>query len=233
MFVLNLEFRIHGKMQNTSQLFVFYLFFARNISSNIMQKSTDDIKLRKHVVHHPTLDTSISCPNGLKSNERNLDRESKFKFLVDIESIEDTHLSNNTFWKGSDNLFFIESSGKNHLMPRDACAIESAIRNSGVSGRIIVAMTSKGIDIMANNATCQIYTKYAERSVFFRHVNTDTIFQTTPLHELHAKGHLNSHEEKNTIIQYRYNSYISKEFYLSILVSSMFCTENIVSCSFQ
>ena len=226
-------------MQNTSQLFVIYLFFARNISSNIMQKSTDDIKLRKHVVHHPTLDTSIRCPNGLKSNERHFDRKNKFEFLVDIESIEDTHLSNNTFWKGSDNLFFIESSGKNHLRPRDACAIESAIRNSGVSGRIIVAMTSKGIDIMANNATCQIYTKYAERSVFFRHVNTDTIFQTTPLHELHAKGHLKSHEEKNTIIQYRYNSYRSKEFYPSILfkililVFSMFCTENIVSCSFQ
>ena len=194
-----------------------------------MQKTTDDIKLRKQVVHHPILDTSISCPNGLKSNERHLDTKSKLKFVVDIESIEDTHLSNNTFWKGSDNLFFIESSGKNHLMPRDACAIESAIRNSGVSGRIIVAMTSKGIDIMANNATCQIYTKYAERSVFFRHINTDTIFQTTPLHELHVKGHLKSNLKKNTIFHYRYDLYIWQEFYLLILKlwpSSMSCTEN-------
>ena len=209
-------------MQNTSKVFLLCLLFASKILTNNMQKTTDDIKLRKHVLHRPTSDTSISCPSDLESNERHLDRKTKLILLVDIESIEDTHFSNNTFWKGSDNLFFIESSGRNHLRPREACAIESAVEKSGISDRIIVAMTSSSIDVIANNATCQIYTKYAERFVFFRHVNIDTIFRTTPLHELHVKRHLKNHLKKNTIFHYRYDLYIWQAFYLLLFKTLAF-----------
>ena len=103
----------------------------------------------------------------------------------------------------NNNLFFIESSGRNHINPRDACAIESAVKDSGISGRIFVAMTSPILDVSANNATWQIYTKFAESFVYFRFVNVNTIFQGTPFHELHINGHLIHHEQKNTVVQYR------------------------------
>jgi hypothetical protein len=49
-------------------------------------------------------------------------------------------------WKRPDaaKIFFIESSGRDHLLPRQACAIESALRNSGID-TLVVVMTSKGI----------------------------------------------------------------------------------------
>jgi hypothetical protein len=40
-------------------------------------------------------------------------------------------------------MFFVESSGRSYLTARQACAIESAIRNSGLNV-FVVAMTSKG-----------------------------------------------------------------------------------------
>ena len=100
--------------------------------------------------------------------------------MVDIESSDP--LSKNVFPENNERLFFIESSGRNHLRPRDACAIESAIlQNAGMIIHIIVGMTSQVIDILANNATCQLYTNYADKNLFFRHINVDTIFKGTPL----------------------------------------------------
>ena len=195
-------------MQYTYHLFAWCLFFTNYVLSTITQKSTYDIKSRQHVVDHLALDTSPNCPIALEFNDRQLEGQKKLIFLIDIESAEDIPSSDNKFTKNSDNLFFIESSGKNHLEPREACAIESAVKHLGISGRIIVAMTSPSIDVLANNATYQIYSKFAERAVFFRHVNIDTIFRTTPLHELHVKGHLKQHEEKRNIFLYRYDLYI-------------------------
>jgi hypothetical protein len=40
-------------------------------------------------------------------------------------------------------MFFVESSGRSYLTARQACAVESAIRNSGLNV-FVVAMTSKG-----------------------------------------------------------------------------------------
>ena len=116
--------------------------------------------------------------------------------LIDIESTDYIHPSNTIFSNKNDNLFFIESSGRNHINPRDACAIESAVKDSGISGRIFVAMTSPILDVSANNATWQIYTKFAESFVYFRFVNVNAIFEGTPFHELRINGHLIHHEQK-------------------------------------
>ena len=89
------------------------------------------------------------------------------------------------------------------MNPRDACAIESAVKNSGLAGHIIVAMTSPVLDVMKNNATCHLYSEHAGKSIFFRHVNVDTIFQGTPIHQLHIDGKLKAHENRKTIVQYR------------------------------
>ena len=200
-----------GKMHKTSHVFVLCLLLPSSILYTISQETFDEIKLSQNVEHCQNLNSFIRCPN-----DKRLEREPKFIYLKNIESNEGTKLGNSTL-KNSDILFFIESSGRNHLRPRDACAIESAVKNSGMSGRIIIAMTSPSIDVFANNATCQIYTKFGERAVFFRHVNIDTIFQSTSLHELHVKGLLRHNEKKNTIVQYRYSTVHIIFFYFNLL----------------
>ena len=126
--------------------------------------------------------------------------------LIDIESTDCN--TNDILSKTNKNLFFVESSGRNYLTPRDACTIESAVKNSGLQGHIIVAMTSPFLDVTANNATCRVYTEHAGTNVFFRHVNVDTIFKDTPIHKLHLDGHLKYHEKKKEIVQYRYKYFL-------------------------
>ena len=191
------------KMQKIVFSLKLFLFFAVNISFTISQDSINRMKSSETFPEIPIRDGSLKCTNDLQSNDGGLHRKTTLVTLIDIESTDYIHPSNTIFSNKNNNLFFIESSGRNHINPRDACAIESAVKNSGISGRIVVAMTSPILDVSANNATWQIYTKFAESFVYFRFVNVDTIFQGTPFHELHINGHLIHHEQKNTVVQYR------------------------------
>jgi hypothetical protein len=121
--------------------------------------------------------------------------------LIDIESNHRSH--QNLLSKDTNKLFFTETSGKPYLTPRYACAIESAVKNTDLSGHIIVVMTAPFIDITFNNATYHLYTKHSGINVFFRFVNLDTIFDGTPIHQLHLDGHLRHHEDVHTYVQYR------------------------------
>ena len=151
-------------------------------------------------------DNSIEYPSGIEiqcpTTKKSLKSTSPQK-LVSLLDIESEDCTNNIISKENKNLFFIESSGRNHLRPRDVCAIESAVKNSGLAGHIIVAMTSPVLNVMGNNATCHLYSEHAEKNVFFRHVNVDTIFKGTPIHQLHIDGWLKSEENRKTIVQYR------------------------------
>ena len=49
------------------------------------------------------------------------------------------------------------------------------MRNAGGGISAVVAMTSDTLDLSESNATCRIYSKYGESSVFFRHVNMDKV----------------------------------------------------------
>ena len=131
--------------------------------------------------------------------------------LIDIESDDCSH--EHLLSKESNKLFFTETSEKPYLTPRYACAIESAVKNTGLSGHIIVVMTTSFLDINANNATYHLYTKYSENNIFFRYVNLDTIFNGTPIQQLHLNGHLRYHEPWNpgpgihTAVQYRLETF--------------------------
>ena len=76
--------------------------------------------------------------------------------LINIESTDCSH--RNLLSKESNKLFFAETSGKQYLTPRYACAIESAVKNTDLSGHIIVVMTSPILDININNEV-----KYAKK----------------------------------------------------------------------
>ena len=157
---------------------------GKDANNNSIQNDVDEIP--------------IQCPTSKKSSKSS--QETKIITLIDIESEDCT---NDIISKENENLFFIESSGRDHLRPRDACAIESAVKNSGLSGHIIIAMTSPVLNVMANNATCHLFSEHAGKNVFFRHINVDTIFKGTPIHQLHVDGWLKSEENRKTIVQYR------------------------------
>ena len=142
----------------------------------------------------------IICPISQKDLKSSSNQQNEIA-LVNIESNEDQIIKilSNT----NEKLFFVESSGKNYLTPRDGCAIESAVKNSGLDRHIIFAMTSPSLNISKNNVTCHIYQKYNGHSVHFLYVNVDTIFKGTPIQNLHENGFLKHDKEINTIVQYR------------------------------
>jgi len=92
---------------------------------------------------------TISCEK--EASERN---EVKLEYLQEEAFFE------------SKPLFFIESSGRNYLLPRQVCAIESALRNAQINP-IVVVMTSKTLDLSASNATCQLYLHYSMSNQVF------------------------------------------------------------------
>jgi hypothetical protein len=49
-------------------------------------------------------------------------------------------------------------------------------------------MTSPILNVTANNATCQLYTRFAETKVFFRHVNVNKTFEGTPIDPVFKSG---------------------------------------------
>ena len=114
----------------------------------------------------------------------------------------------------SSQIFFIESTGRDHLLPKHVCTIESALRNAKVS-QIIVAMTSKTLHVTANNVTCQLVKEYSNRGLVFRHVDLDSLFEGTPLEKIHKakimhseKGHTNEKVTKEEVTSIHYSDAI-------------------------
>ena len=186
-----------------SVLFCVLLLNTLVPSSSKKMKSNEAKTISKDIdnVECSALDFSITCQSNNRASATS-PVKTKLIPLVDIESTDSN--INSVVSRKNKNLFFVESSGRNYLTTRDACTIESAVKNSGFAGYIIVAMTSGFLDVTSNNATCRIYTEHAGTNVFFRHVNVDTIFKDTPIHRLHLDGHLKYREKKLEIVQYRY-----------------------------
>ena len=67
---------------------------------------------------------------------RRMRKKEQFK-LTNFEDYEEL------FKSETKKMFFVESSGRSYLTSRQACAVESAIRNSGLNV-FVIAMTSQG-----------------------------------------------------------------------------------------
>ena len=85
-------------------------------------------------------------------------RENPFKiaFRHDVRTCEGNltlRRYEDTF-QGGNKLFFLETSGRPHFNPRQACAIESAARNSGLE--ILVLIRSDFLNLR-DNIACQLY----------------------------------------------------------------------------
>ena len=68
---------------------------------------------------------------------------------INLDDIEDQEI-------GEDNIFMIESSPKETLSSREACALESAARNSEL--QVIMVRVGQVLDLH-HNTTCQLYSR--------------------------------------------------------------------------
>ena len=68
---------------------------------------------------------------------------------IQLTNIEDHQIDENS-------IFFIESSPKEILSSREACALESASRNSEL--KVIMVRVSPTLDL-TDNTTCQIFSR--------------------------------------------------------------------------
>eukprot|EP00096_Caligus_rogercresseyi_P001095 TRINITY_DN1170_c0_g1_i2.p1 TRINITY_DN1170_c0_g1~~TRINITY_DN1170_c0_g1_i2.p1 ORF type:complete len:234 (+),score=34.56 TRINITY_DN1170_c0_g1_i2:4-705(+) len=87
-------------------------------------------------------------------------------------------------WANRSKLFFIETSGRDHLLHKQACSIESALRNNP-DLPIFVLLTSPTLNPEANNATRQLLSRGGGERILFRHVDVGKLILGTPF-----EGHL-------------------------------------------
>ena len=71
------------------------------------------------------------------------------KFVLDSEQIKQNN---------PNKIFFIETSGRDHLLPRQVCAIETALVYGKM--RVFVVMNTDHLNLEANNSTKQLYTRF-------------------------------------------------------------------------
>eukprot|EP00092_Neocalanus_flemingeri_P026661 GFUD01028904.1.p1 GENE.GFUD01028904.1~~GFUD01028904.1.p1 ORF type:complete len:388 (-),score=75.77 GFUD01028904.1:90-1253(-) len=84
-------------------------------------------------------------------------------------------------------LLMLETSDRATLTPRQACAVESGARQSGMVVNLV--MTSSYLDL-SDNTTCHLYTSTSNNINFFS-INVTTIAKDTPLEQFFRDGQLN------------------------------------------
>ena len=92
-----------------------------------MEKTMFNVKVGVNTIEHVSSYTSIDC-SSREMFHRQSPKERMLISLNNIESNDTCKTDNNILSKESNNMFFIESSGKNYLNPKDCCTIESAIK---------------------------------------------------------------------------------------------------------
>ena len=102
-----------------------------------------------------TEDSVDSCE---KDNEIQCEVPDICKTKIKLDDIEDHEI-------GEDNIFMIESSPKETLSSREACALESAARNSEL--QVVMVRVGQVLDLH-HNTTCQLYSRHGFKRL--RHV---------------------------------------------------------------
>ena len=89
-------------------------------------------------------------------------------------------------------MFFLETSGRSWLTPREACALESAARFSGL--RVNIILTSSFLDLY-DNSTCFLY---MFSNISFFTIKLRDAFQDTPLDRFYQREEYRRSEHKTT-----------------------------------
>ena len=115
----------------------------------------------------------------VKTEEENV---SQCQRLVKLTPYQQSNVS-------SDKIFFFETSGRPTLNPRQACAVESAARHSGVTN-VVVLMNAEYLrfDGIGNDFLCALYARRFDARIRFHRLDLDADFKDTPLVEMLKKG---------------------------------------------
>ena len=90
-------------------------------------------------------------------------------------------------------MFFLETSGRSWLTPRETCALESAARFSGL--RVNIILTSSFLDLY-DNSTCYLY-MFSSNIRFFT-IKLRDAFRDTPLDRFYQREEYRRSEHKTT-----------------------------------
>ena len=84
-----------------------------------------------------------------------------------------------------DSIFFVETSGKTRLEPKEICSIESAAKNNP-DKNVYVVMTSPVIEFRNHSATSSVMKKYP--NLHFRHVDAHSFISDSILRDIWKEG---------------------------------------------
>ena len=93
-------------------------------------------------------------PEACDAGKNSVEKDCQKSNIVCDTKIQLTNIEDHEI--GENSVFFIESSPKQILSSREACALESASRNSELN--VIMVRVSATLDL-TDNSTCQIYSR--------------------------------------------------------------------------
>ncbi len=96
-------------------------------------------------------------------------------------------------------IFFLETSGKNYLTGREICSVESAARSSNLTVQVL--MFSKSVNLTVANGSCQVYHGY--NNVNFYWVNLSKEVEETPVEGIQQRlGEAERLQWKHRVVHY-------------------------------
>src|SRR5690348_772714 len=102
-----------------------------------------------------------------------------YRYLTGGIVIDQRHLKSIQFKPLEPNgVFFIESSWRRFITPREVCAIESASKHHSNSDIWMISMFTKQVPIHIHYERC-----FANKTVYWFHQNTSKYFEDSPLWE--------------------------------------------------
>lgn len=101
---------------------------------------------------------------------------------VKANKTTEVRLANYTGRIAPNQVFFLETSGRGYLLPRQACTVESAARYSGLPVTVLIA--SQTLFTQANNATWQLFQFGLANNVSFHFLDVSQLVQNTPFEPL-------------------------------------------------
>ena len=136
-----------------------------------------------HDSHHGS-GLSFRAPHIVYShNKTTIINTGNYNSIETNKSPCDTSVTLQPFISGSDlsdQMFFIESSGRTKLSPRQACSVESAARFSRLQVQVILLADT--LDL-TDNSTCNLFTSQ-QINIGFWKADLTTFYEGTPLQDL-------------------------------------------------
>merc|ERR1712106_678413 len=143
---------------------------------------------------------------------------------VELDNILDNDI-------GEDNIFFIETSPKEVITPREACSLESAARNSGL--HVIMVRAAKVLD-RTDNTTCQILNRL-KTTVSLFYIDMDRFAEGSPMEGFFSSDKLNESMSKfvhsadalRLLLIYRYGGFYADSDF--VILKDLTSLKNVIA----